>query len=62
MDTFYLVLLSVVLYGIANALLNYVERIRGTPLAHRRPMLFLLIMVLAVITVKAMSLLTRTSA
>lgn len=62
MDTFYLVLISVVLYGIANALLNYVERMRGARLAHRRPMLFLLIMVLAVITVKTMSLLTRTPA
>jgi hypothetical protein len=62
LDTFYLVLLSVVLYGIANALLNYVERIRGARFAHRRPMLFLLIMGLAVIAVKAMSLLTRTPA
>jgi len=57
LDTFYLVLISVVLYGIANALLNYVERTRGARLAHRRPTLFVVILVLAVLTVKTMGVL-----
>lgn len=62
LDTFYLVLISVILYGVANALLNYLERIRGARLEHRRPILFVVILVLAVITVKTMGLLMKPAA
>ncbi len=59
MEILYFTVIAVGLYAISDALLNYIERQRGTRFENRQLVFFGIILVLALITFQTMSLLMR---
>jgi cell division protein FtsW (lipid II flippase) len=59
MEILYFTVIAVGLYAISDALLNYIERSRGTRFENRQLVFFAIILVLALITFQTMSLLMR---
>lgn len=59
MEILYFTVIAVGLYATADAVLNYIERSRGTRFKHRQLVFFAIILVLSLVTFQTLSLLMR---
>ncbi len=62
MEILYFTVIAVGLYAIADAALNYIERLRGARFESRQLIFFAIILVLAVVTFQTMTLIMKPAA